>query len=57
MKVQELVELYKNNPRIDIAKQLEVQEYFSISLKRELARLVLENCTSVIDGEARIDSV
>jgi hypothetical protein len=57
MKVKELVEMYEKNPRIDIAKKLEVQEYVSISLKRELAKLVLENCTSVVDGEIHIDSV
>ena len=57
MKVNELIEMYKKNPRIDLSRQLEVQEYVSISLKRELARLVLDNCTTIVDDEIHIDSV
>ena len=57
MKVNELVEMYEKNPRIDIAKQLEVEKYVSIDLKRKLAELVLDNCTEVVDGEIHIDSV
>lgn len=56
MKVREFVEMYKKNPRIDISKQLDVQQYVSIALKREMAKLVLENCTTHIDGEVHIDS-
>lgn len=57
MKINELVEMYKKNPRIDIAKQLEVQNYVSIALKREMARLVLDNCTYIVDDEIHIDSI
>jgi hypothetical protein len=57
MKVKELVEMYKKNPRIDLVKHLEVQEYVSISLKRELAKLVLDNCTTIVDNEIHIDSI
>ena len=57
MKVIELVEMYKKNPRIDISKQLEVKPYVSIALKREMAKLVLDNCTTIVDGEIHIDSV
>ena len=57
MKVKELVEMYNKNPRMDLSRHLDVQEYVSISLKRELAKLVLENCTSVVNGEIHIDSV
>ena len=57
MKVKELVEKYNNNQRIDIAKELEVNQYISIALKREIAHLVLENCSTVVDGETHIDSV
>lgn len=57
MKINELVEMYEKNPRIDIAKKLEVVPYVGIEYKRELARLVLDNCTSVVDGEVHIDSV
>lgn len=56
MKVNEFVEMYKKNPRIDINKQLDVQQYVSIALKREMAKLVLENCTMNVDGEVHIDS-
>ena len=57
MKINELVEKYEKNQRIDIAKTLEVQQYTSIALKRKMASLVLDNCTTVVDGEVRIDSV
>ena len=57
MKVNELIEMYERNQRIDIAKHLDVIPYIGVEYKRELARLVLENCTSVVDGEIHIDSV
>lgn len=57
MKVQELVERYQKNDRIDIAKTIETQKYVGIEAKRHLARLVLDNCTTVVDGEIHIDSV
>lgn len=57
MKVNEFIEMYEKNPRIDISKTLEVVPYIGIEYKRELARLVIDNCTSVVDGEIRIDSV
>lgn len=57
MKVKEFIEMYEKNPRIDIAKKLEVVPYIGIEYKRELANLVLDNCISIIDGEIHIDSV
>lgn len=57
MKIREFIEMYKANPRIDIAKKLEVIPYIGIEYKRELARLVLDNCISMVDGEIHIDSV
>ena len=57
MKINELVKMYKKNPRIDLVKTLEVVPYIGIEYKRELARLVLDNCTSIIDGEIHIDSI
>ena len=57
MKVNELVEMYKKNQRIDLSRCLDVQEYVSVSLKRELAKLVLDNCTTVVDNEIHIDSI
>lgn len=57
MKINELIEMYEQNSRIDIAKKIDVKPYISIEYKRELARLVLDNCTSVVDGEIHIDSV
>ena len=57
MKVQEFVEKYNNNDRIDIAKTLEVKKYIGLSTKRELSKLVLDSCTRVVDGEIHIDSV
>ena len=57
MKINEFIEMYEKNPRIDIAKNLEVVPYVGVEYKRELARLVLENCTSVVDGEIHINSV
>lgn len=57
MKVQEFVEMYEKNPRIDIAKKLEIVPYVGIEHKRELAKLVLDNCTSIVDGQVHIDSV
>lgn len=57
MKVIELVEKYKNNQRIDIAKEIETKKYVGIALKRHMAQLVLDNCTTIVDGEVHIDSV
>lgn len=57
MKVTELLEKYNKNSRIDLVKALEVKTYTSIMLKRKLAKLVLDNCTTVVDGEIHIDSV
>ena len=57
MKVNELIEKYEKNPRIDLVKNLEIVPYISIEYKRQLAKLVLDNCTSVVDGEIHIDSV
>lgn len=57
MKIYELVEMYKKNPRINLEKELEVQKYISIAYKREMAGLILDNCTSIVDGEVHIDSV
>ena len=57
MKVKELVAKYNENQRINITKELDVQEYTSISLKREMAKLVVDSCTSMVDGEVRVDSV
>lgn len=57
MKVQELVEKYKKNQRIDIAKEIDVRPYVGIEFKRHAAQLVLDNCTTVVDGEIHIDSV
>jgi hypothetical protein len=57
MRVQELVERYNKNNRIDIAKEIEAQKYVGIEAKRHLASLVLDNCITVVDGEVHIDSV
>lgn len=57
MKVQELVEKYAKNNRIDIAKEVETQPYVGIAAKRNLANLILDNCTTLVDEEVHIDSV
>lgn len=57
MKISEFVEMYEQNPRIDIAKKLDVISYVSIASKREMSRLILDNCTTIVDGEVHIDSV
>ena len=57
MKVNEFIEMYEKNPRIDIAKQLEVKKYVGIDYKRRIADLVLDNCTTIVDGEIHIDSI
>ena len=57
MKVKEFVDRYTKNQRVDIAKVLEVNQYTGIALKREMAKLVLDNCTAVVDGKIHIDSV
>lgn len=57
MKVQELINKYEKNQRIDIAKEVETQPYVSIVAKRNMAKLILDNCTTVVDGEVHIDSV
>ena len=57
MRVQELVEKYNKNQRIDIAKELEVKPYVGIEFKKYAAQLVLDNCTTVTDGKIHIDSV
>lgn len=57
MKVKEFVEMYEKNSRIDIAKTVETEPYIGIMQKKQIAELVLENCTYEIDGEIHIDSV
>lgn len=57
MRVQELVEKYNKNPRINIANEIETRQYVGIGFKQEMARLVLDGCTTVIDGEIYINSV
>lgn len=57
MTVKELVERYEKNNRIDIAKALEVKQYVGIELKRTMAQLVLDGCTTMVDNEIRINSV
>lgn len=57
MKVQELVEKYKKNKMMDLKKELEVQEYISISAKELLARAVLDGCVTEMDNEVRINSL
>ena len=57
MKINELVEMYEKNPRIDIAQKIEAVPYVGVEYKRMLADLVLDNCTSVVDGEIHVDSV
>lgn len=57
MKVQELVEKYNKNPRIDIAKAIEAKQYVGIAFKQRMASLVLDSCTTIVDGEIHIDSV
>lgn len=57
MKVKEFVEMYKKNSRIDIAKTVETEQYIGIMQKRQIAELVLDNCTYEVDGEIHVDSV
>lgn len=57
MRTFELIEKYNNNDRIDIAKAIEAKPYISIELKQHMARLVLNNCTEVVNGNIYIDSV
>ena len=57
MKVNEFIEMYKKNARIDIANVLDVKKYIGIEYKKNIASLVLDNCTTVVDGEVNIDSV
>lgn len=57
MRISELVGKYEKNNRIDIAKEIETEPYIGIMQKRQIAELVLNNCTYVVDGEIHIDSV
>lgn len=57
MKVSELVEKYNKNQRIDLVKVLEVIPYTGIEFKRQMANLVLDGCTTIVDGEVHIDSL
>lgn len=57
MRINELVEKYGQNERINIAKEIEAIPYISIMRKRQIAELVLDNCTYEVDGEIHIDSV
>ncbi len=57
MKVSEFVEKFKKNKMLDIKKELEVKEYIGITAKEELARVVLDNCTTEINNEIHINSL
>ena len=52
MKIYELVEMYKKNPRINLEKELEVQKYISIAYKREMANLILDNWSIKKNGNS-----
>jgi hypothetical protein len=54
MKIKQFVEMYKDNQSINIEEQLEVIKYVSIASKRELAKLVLDNCTAIVDGKPQV---
>lgn len=57
MKVKELVEMYKKNQMLDLKKTLEVQEYISIALKKEIADVVLDATLIEVDGGLHVDSL
>ena len=57
MKVNEFVEKFKKNKMLDIKKELEVKEYIGIVAKEELARVVLDNCTTETNNEIHINSL
>lgn len=57
MKINELVEKYKKNKMLDLKKELEVEEYISIAAKEQLARAVLDNCTTEVNNEVHINSL
>lgn len=57
MKINEIVEKYNNNQRIDLAKLLDVKKYIGIEQKAYLAQLVLENCTEVVNNTIKINSL
>lgn len=57
MTIREFIEMYEKNPRIDLEKQLEVKKYIGIEQKRLMSKLILDNCTYVVNDEVRIDSV
>lgn len=57
MKVKEFIEKYEKNNRINIAKEIEAEPYIGIMQKRQIAELVLENCTYIVDDEIHVDSV
>ena len=57
MKINELVKKYEQNERTNIAKGIEAKPYIGIMQKRQIAELVLENCTYEVDGEIHVDSV
>lgn len=57
MKVQELIEKYEKNNRIDIANEIEVKPYISITQKKQLADAVLDECIYEVDNEIHVNSV
>ncbi len=57
MKIKQFVEMYNKNQDMNIEEVLEITKYVSIAYKREMAKLILSNCTSIVDGEIHIDSV
>ena len=57
MKINEFIEMYEKNPRINLEEKLEVNKYIGIMHKQKIATLVLDNCTSMIDGEIHINSI
>ena len=56
MKVQELLENI-NNGNFDMAKALEVNAYLPIKQKQALAHLIINECTEVVDGVIKLDSM
>lgn len=57
MKINEFVEMYKKNRMVDIKKVLEVEEYISTPLKRNMCELILDSCIKNENGVLYIDSL
>ena len=57
MKIEEFVEKITNNRFMEIEKVLDIKKYLPIQEKKEIAQLIIDECTQISNGLIKLDSI